>query len=107
MDPKTYPQVLGRNIDRLKLALVDGTSPASGYPGPATLADSPDLSELESILTALEHLPDRNEQAAEAVRERQREKEVIKKRLGQLTAQCPAVAEFVAANLAELNGSRR
>src|SRR5207245_1295524 len=68
-------------------------------------ADSSDLLELESILTALDYLPDRNQQGAEAVRERQREKEVIKKRLSQLASQCAAVAEFVTANLAAINGA--
>ena len=90
LDPKTYPRILARNLDRLKQALA---------------ADSPDLLELESILTALDHLPDRNEHGVEAVRERQREKEVIEKRLAQLAAQCPAVGEFIAANLAEINGA--
>jgi (1->4)-alpha-D-glucan 1-alpha-D-glucosylmutase len=90
LDPKTYPRVLARNLDRLKQALP---------------ADSPDVPELESILTALDHLPDRTQQGVETVRERQREKEVVKKRLGQLTAQCPAVAEFIASNLQEINGA--
>ena len=90
LDPKTYPRVLSRNFDRLKQALPP---------------DSPDLLELESILTAIDHLPDRCQQGVDAVRERQREKEVIKKRLAQLAAQCPAAAEFIAANLAEVNGA--
>ena len=90
LDPKTYPRIIARNLDRLKQALP---------------ADSPDLLELESILTAIDHLPDRCEQGVEAVRERQREKEVIKKRLSQLAGHCPAVAEFIAANLQEINGA--
>ncbi len=90
LDPKTYPLILVRNFERLKEVLP---------------ADSTDLSELESILTALDHLPDRNQRGVEAVRERQREKEVIKKRLGQLTLQCPAVIEFIVANLQQINGT--
>jgi (1->4)-alpha-D-glucan 1-alpha-D-glucosylmutase len=89
LDPKTYPRILSRNFERIKHTLP---------------ADSPDLQELESILTALDHLPDRCQTGAEAMRERQREKEVIKKRLAQLAAQCPAVAEFIAENLMEING---
>ena len=52
LDPKTYPRILARNLDRLKQSLA---------------ADSPDLLEFESILTALDHLPDRNEHGVEAV----------------------------------------
>ena len=90
LDPKTYPQILTRHRERLQETL----SP-----------ESPEFLELESILTALEHLPDRNQLGPEPIRERQREKEVIKKRLHRLTTSCWAVAEFVAANLAELNGT--
>jgi (1->4)-alpha-D-glucan 1-alpha-D-glucosylmutase len=90
LDPKTYPRILARNFERLKQIVP---------------ADSPDLLELESILTALDHLPDRCQTGADAMRERQREKEVIKKRLAQLVAQCPPVAEFIAANLLEVNGA--
>ncbi|MHB1161660.1 MAG: malto-oligosyltrehalose synthase [Chloroflexota bacterium] len=39
------------------------------------------LLELRSVLTALTHLPDRSESSPESVMERQREKEVIKRRL--------------------------
>jgi (1->4)-alpha-D-glucan 1-alpha-D-glucosylmutase len=90
LDPKTYPRVIARNFERIKQALA---------------ADSPDVLELESILTAIDHLPDRCQQGVDAVRERQREKEVIKKRLAQLTERCPAVTEFLAANLVEINGA--
>lgn len=90
IDPKTYPQILARGLDRLKESIP---------------ADSEPMDEWESILTALEHLPDRSQTDPDHVRERQREKELIKKRLCQLSANCPAIADFVAANLAELNGT--
>jgi (1->4)-alpha-D-glucan 1-alpha-D-glucosylmutase len=90
VDPKTYPQVLTRRLDQLQERLPP---------------ESPEMAELESILTALAHLPERHQVAPEQVRERQREKELIKKRLGQLTATCPAIAEHVATNVAELNGT--
>ena len=53
-------------------------------------ADSEELRELESIVTALEHVPGRTETAPERVAERQREKEVIKGRLRGLDRACPA-----------------
>src|SRR5207253_2322865 len=51
-------------------------------------ADAPPLHEYKSILTAVSHLPDRNETDAAKVAERQREKEVIKRRLATLTQNC-------------------
>jgi (1->4)-alpha-D-glucan 1-alpha-D-glucosylmutase len=44
-------------------------------------AESEDLRELESIVTALEHLPARTETAPALISERQREKYVVKNRL--------------------------
>jgi (1->4)-alpha-D-glucan 1-alpha-D-glucosylmutase len=49
-------------------------------------ADAPDLHELKSILTAISHLPPRSERDPEKLAERQREKEIIKRRLARLTA---------------------
>lgn len=89
LDPRTYIVVLGHRLDELKAALP---------------AESEDLRELESIITALQHLPDRAETNAELVVERQREKEVIKGRLRKLTAGSTAVAEFIDRNVREFNG---
>src|SRR5262245_17182280 len=53
----------------------------------STLGENhPELIELESIITALEHLPPQSARDLASVRERQREKEVIKRRLRELTA---------------------
>jgi (1->4)-alpha-D-glucan 1-alpha-D-glucosylmutase len=89
IDPSTYPQVLARHPDRLDVQF----SP-----------ESPEFLELQSILTALEHLPDRNQLAPNLVQERQREKELIKKRLKNLVESCSIIAEHIAANVRELNG---
>jgi (1->4)-alpha-D-glucan 1-alpha-D-glucosylmutase len=89
LDPKTFPQILTRQLDRLR-----GSLPP----------ESPELLEFQSILTAMEHLPDRNQAVPERVVERQREKEVIKKRLNQLAQSCAEVAEFIRSSVAELNG---
>ncbi len=66
IDPRTYRTVLCHGLDALKATLPP---------------DSADLRELESILTALEHLPQRTETAPARVTERLREKEVVKGRL--------------------------
>lgn len=65
-----------------------------------------DLHELESILTALNNLPLRTEIEWEKVRERQREKEIIKKRLAALHASSATVRAVLEECLEELNGDR-
>ena len=70
------------------------------------LADDRDaLNEYQSIVTALEHLPSQTATWPEAVAERQREKEVIKRRLRDLESSSPIVAQFVARNVEICNGT--
>src|SRR5262249_52946656 len=69
-------------------------------------AEHPHFLELRSIITALHHLPLRTETEREKVRERSREKEIIKKRLGTVTAECAAIADFIADNVRFFNGSK-
>ncbi|MGO8752009.1 MAG: malto-oligosyltrehalose synthase [Thermoguttaceae bacterium] len=90
LEPQTYRIVLAFGLEELKKGLPE---------------ESEDLRELESILTALEHLPQAGETAAPRVCERQREKEVIKGRLARLTGHAPAVAEFVQGNVQRFNGA--
>ena len=65
---------------------------------------SPDFAEYQSILTAIGHLPDRTETDPAHVAERHREKEIIKRRLGELTARNETIANFIAKNVAIFNG---
>jgi (1->4)-alpha-D-glucan 1-alpha-D-glucosylmutase len=89
LDPRTAPLVLARNLDDLR----------------ATLANSSDvLAEYENILAALEHLPPRTATSPEQVTERQRDKQVIKRRLRELVNHSPAVREFIDRNVAQING---
>jgi (1->4)-alpha-D-glucan 1-alpha-D-glucosylmutase len=60
--------------------------------------------EFQSILTAIRHLPGRLVTNAEQLAERDREKEVIKRRLAALTASCPRVADHIALAVRRLNG---
>jgi (1->4)-alpha-D-glucan 1-alpha-D-glucosylmutase len=68
--------------------------------------DAPDLMELESVLTAVRHLPMRWETGEDQIRERQREKEIVKKRIAALVASSPAVREGLERSLATLNGTK-
>jgi (1->4)-alpha-D-glucan 1-alpha-D-glucosylmutase len=87
--PRSYPRVLRHDIARLTASLGE---------------EHPDLLELLSIITSLEHLPPRTDRDPERLAERQREKEIAKRRLGTLTASSPAVRAFVEANVATFNG---
>lgn len=63
-----------------------------------------DVLELESILTAVSHLPPRTETAEDKVRERRREKEIIKRRLAALTEASEAVRGTLERLVREING---
>src|SRR5262249_54393845 len=87
--PDTYRQILEQPLEQLTAALG---------------ADNPHLQELQSILTAVRHLPPRAELTPEHKEERNREKEIIKKRLAALTALSPDVAHATQGAVALYNG---
>src|SRR5439155_14822876 len=89
LGPKSAAPLLSYRLDELRTALGE---------------EHPEYVELQSILTALAHLPPHTARAAESVRERQREKEVIKRRLRELTTASPAIREHIERNLADYNG---
>ena len=69
------------------------------------LGDSdPDVLELESILNAVEHLPERTESDLKKVRERRREIPVIRRRISDLYEKSPDVREVIEDSLEDLNG---
>ncbi len=68
--------------------------------------DHPQLLEFRSIITALSHLPLRTETDRDKVIERNREKEIIKKRLATVTTTTPEILAFVAENVQFFNGKK-
>jgi (1->4)-alpha-D-glucan 1-alpha-D-glucosylmutase len=60
--------------------------------------------DLESILTALEYLPPRTHTDEEKIRERAREKEVIKRRIARLCRECPQVKNAIERAIRQLEG---
>ncbi|HST54029.1 MAG TPA: malto-oligosyltrehalose synthase [Pyrinomonadaceae bacterium] len=62
--------------------------------------------ELESIITALSHLPPRTEIDAAALRERRREKEVVKRRLSSLVKESNEVRATLYDALQRINGEK-
>jgi (1->4)-alpha-D-glucan 1-alpha-D-glucosylmutase len=90
LDPKTWSTILAHRLAELKESLP---------------AEDENLRELESIVTAAEYLPDRTETDPARVEERQREKEVIKRRLANLTGQSRTIEQFIHKTLDEINGN--
>jgi (1->4)-alpha-D-glucan 1-alpha-D-glucosylmutase len=65
-----------------------------------------DSDELQSILTAAEHLPSRSSRDAANAALRAREKEVVKRRLAALEERSAPVRELIASSVRTLNGIR-
>ncbi|HZS11212.1 MAG TPA: malto-oligosyltrehalose synthase, partial [Nitrospirales bacterium] len=68
--------------------------------------DSVHVQELQSIVTALHHLPPRGDRDPRKVEERYRENQVIKRRLATLVRQSAAVRRFIEDNLTIFNGRK-
>jgi len=64
------------------------------------------LQEYHSIITALTNLPGRTERAPERIRERLREKEVIRRRLARLTEECAPIRDSIEETIRVFNGKR-
>ncbi|HEX3739800.1 MAG TPA: malto-oligosyltrehalose synthase [Terriglobales bacterium] len=89
VNPREYPRILGYEIERLQQKLG---------------AEDESLLELQSLISAFNHLPGREEAAPEKRAERLRDKEIHKRRLAALCARSPEVAEFIGQSVAKING---
>ena len=90
LDPKSYATILEQALEPISHKL--------GADHEATL-------EYQSVLTAIRNLPEHTQTSPRLVVERHREKEVIKRRVGALAANQPAIAKFIAEALASLGGT--
>lgn len=90
IEPSTAELVLRFRIDELRQRLGD---------------DSEEMLEYESITNSLEYLPDRSEVDPQRVHERQREKQVIRRRLETLASQSAEVLAFIQENVDQFNGT--
>jgi (1->4)-alpha-D-glucan 1-alpha-D-glucosylmutase len=88
--PRSYGRILGPGLDALESQLP---------------ADDPNLVEFQSILTAVSHLPGSSETEPEKVTERQREKEVIKRRLATLASQSEPIRDDIDRNITLFAGT--
>jgi (1->4)-alpha-D-glucan 1-alpha-D-glucosylmutase len=88
--PGTYSAILGYQLERLTEELGDESSE--------------ELQEFQSILTAINYLPPRTELDPEKLVERNREKEVIKRRIDALYQESTQVREAIDAAVQSFNG---
>jgi len=89
--PGTYNMILAHRIEALRTELGE---------------ESPDLSEFLSILTALKNLPAHTVRDTQKIRQRNREKEIIKKRLWKLYRKSRDIRAFIDKNLSFFNGTK-
>ena len=89
--PPSYTQILEPALAEMKAACGE---------------HHPHVLELESIITALVHLPRRDETSPEKIRERQREKEIIKRRIDLLLTECDEARRALDNSLNDLNGMK-
>jgi len=89
--PVTYIHVLKHDIKTLEERLA---------------GDNPHIIELLSIITAIEHLPSYTDMDPEKIKERNREKEIVKKRIWTLYSESPEIKTFIDNNITVFNGDR-
>jgi (1->4)-alpha-D-glucan 1-alpha-D-glucosylmutase len=89
VDPKEYPRILQTCAD----SRVGQAEP------------SVDFLEFQSLITAFSHLPSRHETTSERMAERNRDKEIHKRRLAELCTRSPEVAACVAEAVRSINGT--
>jgi len=89
VDPKEYPRILARQNHRIEQ--ISGT-------------DNDQVLELQSLISAFGHLPSRMAISPEEKAERNRDKEIHKRRLAALCARSTQIAELALENVRALNG---
>jgi (1->4)-alpha-D-glucan 1-alpha-D-glucosylmutase len=89
MTPRTYGTILSHQFNRLTETLGK---------------EHDEVLELQSILTAISHLPSRTEVDPEKLEERRREKEIIKRRIAALYQASVAVRNAIDRAVQEING---
>lgn len=90
VNPREYPRILSFDPEALQQKLG---------------ADNENLLELQSLISAFNHLPGREEAAPEKRAERLRDKEIHKRRLAALCGRSPEITEFIERNIRSINGA--
>jgi (1->4)-alpha-D-glucan 1-alpha-D-glucosylmutase len=90
VDPREYPRILKHCPDTLTRELSQ---------------QNPEVLELESLITAFSHLPARYETSSDRVAERNRDKEIHKRRLAELCARSPEISGCIVSAIVLINGN--
>jgi len=90
VNPREYPRILSFGLEALQQRL-----------GP----ENEDLLEFQSLISAFNHLPGREEAAPEKRAERLRDKEIHKRRLVALCARSSEIAQFLEQVVQRINGN--
>jgi len=90
VDPKEYPRILRPCADPLTAKLDE---------------QNPDLLEFQSLIAAFGHLPGRQEVSSARIAERNRDKEIDKRRLVELCARSSEIAACIIAAVDAINGT--
>ena len=89
IDPKEYPRVLQPSAVKVSERIGEQNA---------------DLLEFQSLITAFGHLPARREASGERVAERNRDKEIHKRRLAELSGRSPEIAAAIAEVVERISG---
>ena len=90
VDPKEYSRLLALGLEQLE---------------PSLGASHTDFLELQSLISAFNHLPGRQESTAEKKAERIRDKEIHKRRLAALCLRSSETSKFIDENVQRINGT--
>jgi (1->4)-alpha-D-glucan 1-alpha-D-glucosylmutase len=90
VNPRAYPRILQRATGTLTAKLGD---------------QNLDLLEFQSLITAFGHLPARQEVSSERMVERNRDKEINKRRLAEVCARAPEIGAAVQEGVESINGT--
>ncbi|MBA2492955.1 MAG: malto-oligosyltrehalose synthase, partial [Gammaproteobacteria bacterium] len=89
LDPREYPRILRLGLSELNADAID---------------EGQHVAELQSLVTALEHLPERTATSPEQIEERQRDTRFLKTRLADLSARWPRFTSLIADTVRAFNG---
>lgn len=90
VNPREYPRILQRAVGKLSSALGDQNT---------------DLLEFQSLITAFSHLPARQEASTDRMVERNRDKEINKRRLAELCGRAPEISDAINEAAESINGT--
>jgi (1->4)-alpha-D-glucan 1-alpha-D-glucosylmutase len=90
VDPREYPRILQLCVEPLAMEIG---------------AKNSALLEFQSLITAFDHLPERKQASSDRIAERNRDKEILKRRLAEFCARSEEIANCILAAVKVINGA--